>query len=94
MSEESFDALIAEAELGKEATDFIASDLYRCMQGMADQEVQVALDALETASPDNTKLIYELQNRVKLARWFKQWLEELVVRGDQALAAYIQQKTS
>ena len=94
MSEESFDALVAEAELGKEATDFLASDLYRCMQGMADQEMLVALDELEAISPHNTVKIYELQNRVKVARWFKQWLEELVVRGDQALAAYMQQKST
>ena len=86
------DELIAEAELGEEARKFLAGDLGKWMIGCAEQEVQAAMEALETADPDNAKVIRDLQNKAWRGRRFSEWLAELVSRGEGAIAAFKQQQ--
>ena len=91
MSEET-DQLIAEAEMGEQARKFLESELYQVMNGFAEQEVRLALELLETVDPTDTKEITNLQNNIKVGKWFTKWLEELVYRGDQAISVFNQQR--
>jgi hypothetical protein len=86
------DELIAEAELGDEARKFLDGDLGKWLVGCAEQEVQAAQEALETADPNNEKAIRDLQNKAWRGRRFKEWLAELVSRGEGAIAAFKQQQ--
>jgi hypothetical protein len=86
------DELIAEAEIGGAADDFLASDLGRCLLGMALQEVHSAQEALETVNPTDVAAIERLQNKAKLGRQFEQWLTELVGKGEEALETLKQQQ--
>ncbi len=82
--------LIAAAELGEEARNFLASDLGKCILGMAQQEVALAQVAMETVNPTDAVAIVALQNQAKLARWFEQWLLELLDKGESALEVFKQ----
>ena len=86
------DELIAEAELGEEARNFLASDLGRCVLGMVEQEVRERQLELETAPASDTARIIELQQAIKLARMFPDWIKELLIRGEQAKQAWVQQQ--
>ena len=80
--------LIAAAELGEEARNFLASDLGRCILGMAKQEVALAQEKLETVDPTDAKTITELQNHARMYRSFEQWLIELLDKGQNALEVF------
>lgn len=77
--------LFAEAVLGKDAEEFISSELGQFIVGRAEQEIADALDELKTCHPWRTRKIRELQNRIWRAESVQNWLAELVVRGRQAL---------
>ena len=79
------DELIAEALIGDEAKKFIESDLGKVILGLAEQKTEAARIALETADPDDRKLILKLQNEAALGRMFKDWLNELFNAGENAL---------
>ena len=85
------DELIAAAELGDEARRFLESDLGKCLLGMAQQEVMLAQEALETVSPYDQEAVRALQNQAKLGRHFEQWLLELLDKGESALEVFKQQ---
>lgn len=91
MSQEQ-DELIAEAELGEDARKFLESDLGKCLIGMAEQDALIAQQALATVDPHNWIKIVELQNKAQLAAYFKQYLAELVHRGNNALQVFVQQR--
>lgn len=78
-------ALYAEAMLGRDAEEFIGSDLGRYMIGRAEQEEREAMELLAKVSPWRRRRIAELQNRIRLAQRFKGWLAELVHIGKQAM---------
>jgi len=80
--------LIAEAELGEEARQFLESDLGKCLMGMADQEAILAQEALGEVDPHNTIEIQRLQNHIKVSKWFRQWLYELLDKGESALEVF------
>ena len=82
------DELIAEAELGEEARNFLNSDLGKCLIGMAQQEVMAAQQALLGANPEDRQKITELQNKARLGLFFEQWLVELISKGEEALNVY------
>ena len=87
----NLDELVAEAELGEEARNFLDGNLGKFLKGVAAQEVKLVQDSLLTVDPENTIAIRELQNRA--ARWqqFTELLEGLVKAGDQAIEIYKQQ---
>lgn len=86
------DALIAEAEIGEEARNFLEGNLGKCLIGMAMQEVAMAQEALETVDPEDKKTITQLQNHAWRGRKFGEWLRELVQNGDNAMMAFKQQQ--
>lgn len=82
------DELMASAELGDEAKRFAESDLGRCMFCIASQEVAIAQERMESVDPDDAKKIREIQNEIKLHRNFRQWVLELIDKGEAALEVY------
>ena len=82
----SNDLLWAEAALGKDAEEFLASDLGRYIIGRMDQEIADAQDKLSTVSPWRRNRIRQLQNEIWRARSVRDWLVDLVTAGQQAEA--------
>lgn len=82
------DELIAEAEIGEDARQFVESDLGKILLGMAQQEVARAQEELETVDPSDTKKVVALQNQAKNGRNFEAWLAELISKGEQALIVW------
>lgn len=84
----SQDELVAEAELGEEAKQFLESDLGKCLIGMAQQEVLLAQEALGSVDPTDVKAIMALQNKMHLGMSFEGWLLELIDKGNAAIQVY------
>lgn len=81
------ETLLAEAILGKDAEEFLSSELGRYLIGRAEQEEQEALNELAIVSADNPSAVRELQAKAWRARSVKGWLAELVSAGRSAMAA-------
>lgn len=77
---------MAEAVLGRDAAEFLASDIGRFVVGRCDQERDEALSLLATVSPWRRNRIRQLQNQVWRAESMKAWLVGLVTAGRQAEA--------
>lgn len=86
------DELIAAAELGDEARKFLESDLGRCLIGMARQEVQMAQEKLIDVDPGDMRAVRTLQNQARVGRWFEEWINELLSRGENSLSVFKQQQ--
>lgn len=72
---------MAEAILGKDAEEFIASDLGRYVMGRAKQQADDATEALKEHDPFDSKGIAKLQLSIKQAEGFGDWIKELIVAG-------------
>jgi hypothetical protein len=81
------DLLMAEAVLGRDAEEFLNTELGRYMLGRCEQEIQEAQDELSRVSSWRRRRIQELQNRVWRAKSVKEWLAELIANGKSAEAA-------
>ncbi len=81
---------VEKAEIGEEARHFIESELGKKMLDMADQQLKMAQEALETVDPENSKDIRTLQNKAQISRNFGEWLSELIDQGENALIAWKQ----
>lgn len=79
------DELYAEAMLGRDAEEFIHSDIGQFLIGCAEQEISEASEQLKRVHPWRTRRIRELQNQIWRGESFQSWLAELVMRGKQAL---------
>lgn len=82
----SNDLLWAEAVLGRDAQEFLESDIGRYLIGRCNQEIAEAQDKLSMVSPWRRNRIRQLQNEVWRAKSVKDWLVELVTAGTQAEA--------
>jgi len=80
------DIHLAEAILGRDAEDFLRSEIGRYVIGRCEQERSEALSALATVSPWRRNRIRQLQSQVWRAESVKGWLVELVTAGRQAEA--------
>ena len=86
------DELIAAAELGEEARNFLKSDLGRLILGFAQQETDMAKEKLLTVDPQDTDAIRGLQRQADFAAKFEQWLLGIIQDGEQSMAAFKQQQ--
>jgi hypothetical protein len=77
----NFETKLAEAVLGRQVEEFIASDIGKVLLGMAEQDARVAMDELKKVHPWRWRKIRDLQNRIKLAESFEGWLLDLVHTG-------------
>lgn len=85
MTDVSTQTFYAEAILGKDAEEFLASDIGRIMLARAEEIEQEAIEQLSHISPWRRRRIAQLQAEIWKARSFKQFLTELVITGRQAL---------
>jgi len=85
MSDLSTQALYAEAVLGKDAEQFLSTDLGRYMIARAEEEEREALDGLATVWPWRRRRIQQLQAQLWRARSVQGWLAEMITAGRQAL---------
>lgn len=76
--------LIAEAILGRDAQEFLASDIGRYLLGRAAQEEREALEGLAVVKWWRRRRIIELQARIHRARSVRSWLAEIITDGRQA----------
>lgn len=81
------DLLMAEAVLGRDAEEFLNSDIGRYLIGRCDQEIDEAQELLSTVSTWRKRRIQELQNRIYRAKSLKVWISELITNGKAAEAA-------
>ena len=81
---DAYETLLAQAVLGHEAREFLASDIGRYLLGRAEQDERAALERLATVPWWRRRRIIELQNHVYRARSVRNWLAELVIDGQQA----------
>ncbi len=79
---------IAAAQLGDAAREFRDGDLCRYMLGIADQEIRLAQEAMEDVDPENKGALVKLQFKAKVARQFRQWLDETIHKGDEAIQEF------
>jgi hypothetical protein len=82
----SSDVHIAEAVLGRDAVEFLASDVGRYLIGRCDMEEREAMQSLATVSVWRRNRIRQLQNEVWRAQSVKAWLVEIITAGRQAEA--------
>lgn len=78
------ETLWAEAVLGRDAMDFLATELGRYIVGRAEEEEKLAIDELATVSTWRRNRIRQLQNSIWRARSMRQWLGELIQAGKTA----------
>jgi hypothetical protein len=76
--------LFAQAVMGRDAKDFLTSELGRYLLGCCEQERTAALEQLARVSPWRRNRIRQLQNEIWRAESVKTWLAELIVMGGQA----------
>ena len=80
------DLLMAEAVLGRDADEFMRTDIGRYVLGRCEQEIDEAQELLSRVSPWRRRRIQELQNQIYRAKSLKSWLVELVNNGNAAEA--------
>ena len=76
--------LFAEAIMGRDAEDFIQSDIGQYLIGCAEQEAHEAMDQLKRIFPWRRTKIIELQNKIWRAESIQSWLAEIIIKGKQA----------
>lgn len=86
------DEVKAQVLIGKEAQDFLESDLGKVILGMAKQDMESAVEGFSSANAANTEQVIEAQVRVRVAMRFERYLVELITRGSEVFEAYKQQK--
>ena len=80
----SVDLLMAEAVLGRDAEQFLNSDIGRYVLGRCEQEITEAAELLSVVSPWRRNRIRQLQNEIWRAQSVRAWIAELVTAGRQA----------
>ena len=76
--------LIAEAVLGRDAQEFLASEIGRYLLGRAQMDEREAMEALVSVKWWRRRRIIELQSRIYRARSVRSWLAEIITDGRQA----------
>ena len=76
--------LIAEAVLGRDAQEFLASEIGRYLLGRAQMDESEAMEALVSVKWWRRRRIIELQSRIYRARSVRSWLAEIISDGRSA----------
>jgi hypothetical protein len=76
--------LIAEAVLGRDAQEFLASEIGRYLLGRAQIDEREAMESLVSVKWWRRRRIIELQSRIYRARSVRSWLAEIITDGRQA----------
>jgi len=86
------DDLAETAELGEEARAFLNGNLYARLAGLANEQRQAAVEALEDVDPFDHKKVSALQEQARFGRAFEGWLRQIVAEGDAAIDQYRRSK--
>lgn len=81
------DEIKAQVIIGNDAEEFVDSELGRTVLGMAKQDIETAVMAFDEADATDQKAIAKIQQDLRVARRFEQYLAELIQRGREALTA-------
>ena len=76
--------LMAEAILGKDAEDFLKSEVGQYIVGRIEQDIEEAKSKFTEVDPTDAKAVMSLQNEIKRAESLKQYFEEIIVAGRNA----------
>lgn len=79
--------LKAQVLIGKDAEDFVESELGRTVLGMAKQDMEGAVLAFDKADINDPSKLIDLKVDIRVARRFEQYLIELITRGREAWEA-------
>lgn len=86
MENTDVETLKAEAILGRDAEEFIVSELGKYIVARVDQEREAAVVNLLKTNAWRRRRIQELQNQIWRCDTFKSWLGDVVIRGKQAIS--------
>lgn len=75
---------MAEAILGRDAEDFLKTELGRYIVGRIKQERQSAIDELIVVSSRRPQRVQQLQNEILRCNLMETWLAELIICGREA----------
>jgi hypothetical protein len=81
------DLMLAEAVLGRDAEEFLNSELGQFVLGRCEVEIKEAQYKLSRVSSWRRRRIQELQNEIWRAESLKGWFAELIQNGRAAEAA-------
>lgn len=81
MNQTTVELAVAEAILGKDAEEFLESELGRYLAGRAKQEADAATAELKRCNPKDAEAIARLQGVIERYESFDEWLKELIVSG-------------
>jgi len=76
--------LMAEAILGRDAREFLNTELGKYLLGRARLERDAAVEALKSVFPWRKRRIQELQNTIWKCESFEGWLASLIMDGHNA----------
>ena len=76
--------MFSEAAMGRDAQEFLKTDIGRYLIGCAKQEADDAMHDLKTVHPWRRRRITELQNKIWRAESFRGWLADLILQGKAA----------
>lgn len=76
--------LMAEAILGKDAEDFLKSEVGQYIVGRIEQDIEDAKSKFIEVDPTDAKAVMSLQNDIKRAESLKQYFHEIIVAGRNA----------
>ena len=76
--------LFSEAALGRDAREFVESNVGRYMVGCAQQDYAEAMAKLKKTSPWRRNRMQQLQNEARVAEMFAVYLRDLVIKGKAA----------
>lgn len=77
--------MLASIDLGEEAIAFLDSPLGKTLLGMAQQEVNGAVQDMLKADPEDLKAMRDIQLRMYLGATFEEWLRYLIVQAEQSM---------
>jgi len=79
------DEIRAQVIIGNDAEEFVDSELGKTILGMAKQDEAAAVIAFDEVDPTDLKAVARIQQELRVARRFEQYLIELINRGREAL---------
>jgi hypothetical protein len=76
------DSLLERAKMGIEAERFLASGVGRYLVERANNDANLAVEALKTVNPDDPCRVRELQSDLNVPDKIVHWLAEMVSEGN------------
>ena len=76
--------LLAHVDIGLAIKQFLQSDVGQYLIGRAAETADEAMQKLKGADPEDAKLIRALQNEIKMADSFAQWITDGKLEGEHA----------